>query len=208
MTDYVAPVSRERRLQAGKRSRGGQSLASGSTAEGRGPLLQRPLLTALVAGIVALLIVMTSPPGIRGVVAAAAGAVLIVLAATDLERRIIPNRVVIPATAVVLAAQAVLAPRAIGIYTGFAFGTALLFMLPGLAGRAWMGMGDVKLIAFLGAALGAGVISALMLAFLSLFPFALGTVIRRGAAGRRVMLPFGPFLALGGLIVLILPHLT
>lgn len=195
-------------MEAVERSRAVQSLALGSTSKSRGQLLGRPGLTALVAGVVAVLIVMTYPPGLRGIVAAGAGAVLIVVAATDLERRIIPNRVVIPATVVVLVAQAILAPPAIGIYAGFAFGPALLFMLPSLAGRPWMGMGDVKLIALLGAALGAGVISALLLAFLSLFPFALATLIRRGAAGRRVMLPFGPFLALGGLIVLILPHLT
>lgn len=208
MTYHVAPTSRGQGFAGDTLSEAGTSLSALLPPEGRSRLLRRPLRTTCLAAGVALLAAVSYPPGVRAIIAACVSAVLIVVAATDLERRIIPNRIVVPATVLVLVAQAILAPAAIGTYLAFASGAAFLFMLPSLAGRAWMGMGDVKLIALLGAALGSGVVTALVLAYLCLFPVALATVIRRGAAGRRVMLPFGPFLALGGLIVLILPHLT
>ncbi len=46
-----------------------------------------------------------------------------------------------------------------------------------------------------------------MIAFFSIFLVAVVTVIRGGLAARKTTLPFGPFLALGGLVMLIVPHL-
>ena len=64
-------------------------------------------------------------------------------------------------------------------------------------------MGDVKLGALLGAALGQEVLSALMLGFLAVVPFALVLLVRRGAAARRSTLPLGPFLAFGAAVALL-----
>jgi prepilin signal peptidase PulO-like enzyme (type II secretory pathway) len=47
-----------------------------------------------------------------------------------------------------------------------------------------------------------------MIAFLSLFPMALATLLRGGLSARKIALPFGPFLALGALLVLIVPSLA
>jgi prepilin signal peptidase PulO-like enzyme (type II secretory pathway) len=69
-------------------------------------------------------------------------------------------------------------------------------------------MGDVKLAALLGAALGWAVVPALALAFISVFPFALWTVVRGGIAARKSTLPFAPFMAFGGLAILIVPRLV
>ena len=80
-------------------------------------------------------------------------------------------------------------------------------MVPNLFNRAAMGMGDVKLALFLGAALGWGVVGAIVIAFLSVFPIALGTLIRGGRAAGKSTLPFGPFLAFGGLVILIAARL-
>jgi prepilin signal peptidase PulO-like enzyme (type II secretory pathway) len=66
----------------------------------------------------------------------------------------------------------------------------------------------VKLVALLGAGLGWGVVGAIMVAFISVFPVALATLIRGGVAARKSTLPFGPFLTLGGLAILIVPHLA
>jgi prepilin signal peptidase PulO-like enzyme (type II secretory pathway) len=66
----------------------------------------------------------------------------------------------------------------------------------------------VKLVVLLGAGLGWSVAGALALAFLSVFPVALAIVIRGGLSARKSTLPFGPFLALGGLFVLLVPHLA
>jgi leader peptidase (prepilin peptidase)/N-methyltransferase len=71
-----------------------------------------------------------------------------------------------------------------------------------------MGMGDVKLMMLLGAGFGWAAVGAIMIGFLSVFPFALVALIRGGIGARKATLPFGPFLAFGGLVVLIGPHLA
>ena len=81
-------------------------------------------------------------------------------------------------------------------------------MIPQLLGRAWMGMGDVKLALLLGAALGWGVVGAVLMAFLCTLPGDLLVLIRHGMAARKTTIPFGPFLALGALIVLFGPYLA
>jgi leader peptidase (prepilin peptidase) / N-methyltransferase len=66
-----------------------------------------------------------------------------------------------------------------------------------------MGMGDVKLAAVLGLFLGRDVVPALFVAFI--VGTLVGAVImaRKGAAeGRKTAVPFGPFLALGGVVAL------
>jgi leader peptidase (prepilin peptidase) / N-methyltransferase len=143
-----------------------------------------------------------------GVIAAFMTLVLVVLAASDLERRIIPNRIVLPATAVVFAANIAASPAHTPEFAIAMVGAGLAFLIPNLVNSSAMGMGDVKLAAFLGAGLGWGVIGALALAFLSIFPFALGTLIRGGLSARKSTLPFGPFLAFGGLVILIVPRLV
>jgi leader peptidase (prepilin peptidase)/N-methyltransferase len=62
-----------------------------------------------------------------------------------------------------------------------------------------MGMGDVKLVGVMGLFLGTAVIPALFIAFLSGTVVGLVVIARHGAAGRKKGVPFGPFLALGGL---------
>jgi prepilin signal peptidase PulO-like enzyme (type II secretory pathway) len=181
----------------------GPAAPGGSAADG--PLL-RPLAVApFVAGVIALAFATLSLD--RAILAAFTSAVLVVLAAIDIERRIIPNRIVLPATGVVLVLQ-------VTLFTGRALESALaaiiaavVLMLPQLLGRSWMGMGDVKLALLLGAALGWGVLGAVLLGFLCTFPVSVVILIRGGMGARRTMIPFGPFLALGALIVLFLPHL-
>ena len=99
------------------------------------------------------------------VVAAFFCAVLVVLSAIDLERRIIPNRIVLPATVVVLVAQTLIHPSV--EWTLASLGAALFLFLPVLAYPAGMGMGDVKLALLLGAMLGRDVAVALMLGLLA-----------------------------------------
>jgi leader peptidase (prepilin peptidase) / N-methyltransferase len=139
--------------------------------------------------------------------AAAAGvacAALVVVTATDLERRIVPNRVVLPAAVAVLALQTVSHPSpqwAIGAVgaAGFLFAAALAY--PG-----GMGMGDVKLALLIGALLGRTTPVALLLAlFLALVPSAV-LLARHGMRARRSAIPFAPFLAAGAVIALFAGH--
>ena len=127
-------------------------------------------------------------------------AVLVAVSVTDLERHIVPNRIVLPATAVVLAAQTLRDPSLEWLLEGLAAGGALF--LAALAYPAGMGMGDVKLAAFLGVLLGRDVVVAFFVAMVvSLVP-ALVILARHGRAGRKMGIPFAPFLALGGVVAL------
>jgi leader peptidase (prepilin peptidase) / N-methyltransferase len=139
--------------------------------------------------------------GAEALVSAFFGVVLVVLAAVDLEKRIIPNRIVLPATAVVLPAQIALHSSDALAYVIAAVGAALFFFLPLLVYPAGMGMGDVKLALLLGAGLGGAVVTALFVGVFAGAFFAIVILVRgRGARGR--MIAFGPFLALGGLVAL------
>ena len=97
--------------------------------------------------------------------------------------------------------QALLSPGRWLEWTLAAFGAALVLLLPLLAGRAGVGMGDVKLAFLLGLVLGEGVMLAIVVASLAVLPAALVLLARHGAAALRMGVPFGPFLSLGALPV-------
>jgi leader peptidase (prepilin peptidase) / N-methyltransferase len=133
-------------------------------------------------------------------VAAVFCAVLVAISATDLERRIIPNRIVLPATVVLLAAQSVLHPSVEWIVAGLA--AALFFLIAALAYPGGMGMGDVKLALLLGVVLGRTVPVALLIGMIAALVPSVVLIAKHGKAGRKMTIPFGPFLAIGGLIAL------
>lgn len=127
-------------------------------------------------------------------------AVLIAVGAIDLEHRIVPNRVIVPAAAFGIAASAIVRPGELPelLIAGAAAFVGLL--LVALAYPAGMGMGDVKLTGVMGLYLGASVIPALLAAFLAGSLVGASMLLREGAAARKKGVPFAPFLALGGLI--------
>jgi leader peptidase (prepilin peptidase)/N-methyltransferase len=99
-----------------------------------------------------------------------------------------------------LVAQTIRDPGLEWLVAGLVAGGALL--VAALAYPAGMGMGDVKLAAFLGFWLGWDVFVALFAAtFASLVP-AIVILARHGRAGRKIGIPFAPFLALGGVVAL------
>jgi leader peptidase (prepilin peptidase) / N-methyltransferase len=158
------------------------------------PLVE--LATALLVGACVLAFGLTA----YAAVAAFFCATLVAVSVTDLERRIIPNRIVLPAAAAVLLAQTMLEPSpewAIG-----AVGASLFLFLAALAYPAGMGMGDVKLALLLGAMLGRTVPVAMMMAMLAALVPAVVLLARHGSAARKMRIPFGPFLALGGVVTL------
>jgi leader peptidase (prepilin peptidase) / N-methyltransferase len=178
------------------------------TVEGA-PLLSTPgLVVPFVVAAVALALG-AYPLGGTALLAAFVGAVLVILAAIDLERRIIPNRIVLPAAALALLGRIALTPGDASQYALAALLAALFLFLPRLINRSALGMGDVKLGLLIGAALGWGAAAALALGFLFVFPVALVITIRQGfSQARRATIPMGPFLALGALVVLLGPGLA
>jgi leader peptidase (prepilin peptidase) / N-methyltransferase len=172
-----------------------------------GALVSHPLRVGVVTVATAALAFASYPTIARSALAAFFAGVLIVLAAIDLEHRIIPNKIVLPATAIVLAAHIAIEPgRTVELIVA-PLAAAVFLFLPNLFTSSAIGMGDVKLALLLGAGLGWGVIGALLIGFLATVPFAIAVLIRGGAAARKTMLPLGPFLAFGGLVILIVPRL-
>jgi leader peptidase (prepilin peptidase)/N-methyltransferase len=140
----------------------------------------------------------------RAAIGAGLCAVLVVVTATDLEHRVVPNRVVLPAAAVALVANLIVSPGyewplAAVLAAGFLF-------LPALAAPGALGMGDVKLALLLGAALGRTAGVALMLGLLAALLPAVYLLLKHGRRARKMALPFAPFLALGGVIALFVGH--
>jgi leader peptidase (prepilin peptidase)/N-methyltransferase len=125
---------------------------------------------------------------------------LLAVTVTDIERRIIPNRIVVPASAIVLGVHTAIDPRFAWLLG--ALGGAGFLFVAALISPAGMGMGDVKLAFLIGAMLGVGVVGALAIAsVLALVPSVL-LLLRHGGAARKMSFAFGPFLAAGGLIIL------
>lgn len=138
----------------------------------------------------------------RAFIAAFVAVVLVVLSAIDLDRRVIPNRIVLPSAAIVLAAQIAFYPDQAGEWVLGAVGAGFVMSLPGLFAPGSVGVGDAKLSMLIGAALGADVAVAIMVGFISSLPVALTLVAMRGSAARKQHIPLGPFLAFGALVVL------
>ncbi|OFW71570.1 MAG: hypothetical protein A2Y55_01940 [Actinobacteria bacterium RBG_16_68_12] len=126
--------------------------------------------------------------------------ILVVVTRTDVEHRLIPDRIVLPGAVAVLAARTLDDPSVEWLLA--ALGSGLVLFLIVLAYPKGMGMGDVKLAAFLGAGLGVSVITALFIGFLAAFVPAAVLLVRHGRAARKQTIPLGPFLALGGVVAL------
>jgi leader peptidase (prepilin peptidase) / N-methyltransferase len=129
---------------------------------------------------------------------------LVVLTAIDLDRRLLPDAIVLPTLAVVLILQIALYPDHALEWVLAALAAALFFFIPLLIYPAGMGMGDVKLAALLGAALGKSVAAAILAGLLAAGVVALLVLARQGLGARKKAIAFGPFLAFGGLLVLFL----
>jgi prepilin signal peptidase PulO-like enzyme (type II secretory pathway) len=126
--------------------------------------------------------------------------VLVIVTRTDLEHRLIPDRVVLPASVLVLVGRTVDEPSLAWILGGLGAGLGLFLLV--LAYPRGMGMGDVKLALFMGCGLGLAVVVALFLGFLAAAVPAIALLVRHGSAARKQAIPLGPFLALGGVLAL------
>ena len=126
--------------------------------------------------------------------------VLVTITLTDLDLRVIPNKIVIAgsiaAVAIVAAGDAgELGERAIAA----AAGGGILFLVV-LAYPRGMGMGDAKLVGMMGLYLGRALAPAVLIGFAVGALVGVALIARHGAQARKQAVPFGPFLALGGII--------
>lgn len=122
---------------------------------------------------------------------------------TDLERRVIPNTVLIAGAVVGVAIAVPTDPDGIPERAIAAAAAGGFLLVAALAYSGGMGMGDVKLGAVMGLYLGRAVAPALVVGFASGAIVGIGLLLRYGAGARKRAVPFGPFLALGGVVGLL-----
>jgi len=165
------------------------------------PVSARYPLVELGTGALYAAVVATQDDGARIVLGLLLVTALVPITLIDLDHRIIPNRITGPAAIaalVVIAAldtdfllEAVISAVAGG---GFFFIAAVLY-------PRGMGMGDVKLAGVLGLYLGRAVAPAILIALVAGVVLGAAIIARKGAVeGRKTAVPFGPFLALGGIV--------
>jgi leader peptidase (prepilin peptidase) / N-methyltransferase len=129
---------------------------------------------------------------------------MIVLFAIDLRHRILPNVITLPGIVAGFVASLFLPPGPISSLVGIAIGGGVLFLLSEgyyrLRGHEGLGMGDVKMLAMIGAFLGWR-LTLVTLLLASLAGSAIGlSLIATSRGGMKTALPFGTFLAVGALV--------
>jgi leader peptidase (prepilin peptidase) / N-methyltransferase len=153
-------------------------------------------IAGLVVGVALL-----APSPAAAVLSAGLVPVLVACALIDLNRRVIPNRITGPAAVLALVLGVALDPSGEPARLAWAAGAGGFLLVAALIAPAGMGMGDVKLVGVMGLCLGAPVAVALFAALLGGAGLGLVVIRRRGLrAGRRTAIPFGPFLAAGGIL--------
>ena len=130
-------------------------------------------------------------------------AMLAAITLTDLERRIIPNKILVVGAIACLAIVAATDPGSLPErLAAAAIGGGVMFAVV-LAYPAGMGLGDVKLVAVMGLFLGRALAPAVLAALLAGTIVGLVLIARHGSEARKRAIPFGPFLALGGVVGLL-----
>jgi leader peptidase (prepilin peptidase) / N-methyltransferase len=122
----------------------------------------------------------------------------------DLDHRIIPNRLMLIGAVVAPAILALTAPADLPEHLIAAAAAGGFLLLAAIAYPRGMGMGDVKLAAVMGLFLGRAVGPAMFVALIAGTLVGALVIARKGAReGRKTAVPFGPFLAFGGLVGLL-----
>lgn len=129
---------------------------------------------------------------------------LIALTFIDLDTMRLPDVIVLPLLVIGLAGAWLIPGQPTGWESlGSALGAGGFFWLIARVFPQGMGLGDVKLVAALGAFLGfPGIVLAVFLASLSGSVVGLTRLLLRQASWRQ-LIPFGPYLALGGIVALL-----
>jgi leader peptidase (prepilin peptidase) / N-methyltransferase len=129
---------------------------------------------------------------------------LVPVTVIDIDHRIIPNKLMIAGTVVALAILAITQPDAIPEHLIAAAAAGGFLLLAAIAYPSGMGMGDVKLAFVMGLFLGREVGVAMLVALVAGSLVGVAVMARKGTAeGRKTAIPFGPFLALGGVVALL-----
>jgi len=122
----------------------------------------------------------------------------------DLDHRRIPNAITLPTAIVAVAAGTALDPSGEVERLIAGAGAAIFLLVPAIVRPDGMGMGDVKLAGVLGLCLGGPVAVAILVALVVGTLSGVVIAARRGVGdARKTAIPFGPYLALGGVVALV-----
>jgi leader peptidase (prepilin peptidase)/N-methyltransferase len=132
--------------------------------------------------------------------------VLVLISQTDLEFHEVPGDVLLVAGVIGLGGMIALHPHRWWVYVAASLGAAgfllvVRFLYKMVRGVTGMGIGDVSISFLLGAFLGAAVVPAMFLGFLLGAVAGIVVLVRR-EGDMKTALPFGPFLAAGGVVML------
>lgn len=178
---------------------GGRSRCCGEPIPVRYPLIE----LALGAAFAANYLVLEDQPAAELALGFVFLALLAAITLTDLERRIIPNKFLVAGA---IAGLAIIAPALTDSLSerlaAAGVGGGILFLIAYMYPRG-MGMGDVKLVAVMGLFLGKALAPAVLVGLLAGALVGGAMIARGGAAARKQAVPFGPFLALGGVVGLL-----
>jgi leader peptidase (prepilin peptidase)/N-methyltransferase len=157
-----------------------------------------PLVEALTAAL-CVAVVLALGPDADALIGLAFILLLVPVAFIDLDHRIIPNKLTALGSVTALALTALVEPGDLPEHLLAAAGAGGFLLAAALAKPGGMGMGDVKLAAVMGLFLGRAVAPALFVALIAGSLAGLALMAHR-RAGRGMTIPFGPWLALGGVV--------
>jgi leader peptidase (prepilin peptidase) / N-methyltransferase len=160
--------------------------------------IRYPVVEALTAAL-CVAVVLAGGPEAETLLGLAFVLLLVPVAFIDLDHRIIPNKLTGLGAVTALVVLALVDPAALPEHLIAAAGAGGFLLAAALAKPGGMGMGDVKLAAVMGLFLGRAVAPALFAALILGSLAGLALMARRGMA-RGTTIPFGPWLAAGGLV--------
>jgi leader peptidase (prepilin peptidase) / N-methyltransferase len=162
-----------------------------------------PAVEALTAAL-AVAVILVEHSTVDKVLGLVLVGILVPIALIDLDHQIIPNKITAPAAILAVAIGLALKPSGVPEQLIAGAGAAAFLLVFVFAYPRGMGMGDVKLAGVLGLFLGREVGVAIFVAVIAGTLVGAAVMARLGVErGRKTKVPFGPFLALGGIVALL-----
>lgn len=172
---------------------------------GVGVSIQYPIVE-LITGALFVLVIWMTPPGPLLATRLILVCILIALFGIDLEHQILPNAITLPGIAIGVLLSLIAPPGWKDALIGVLLGGGVLYAVAG-AYYLWrreegMGMGDVKMLAMIGAFLGwkAVLVTLVLSSFAGAIIGLALMALQRGTM--KFALPFGTFLAIGAIVAM------
>lgn len=166
--------------------------------------IRYPLIEALT-GLLSVLLMLRFGPGLPYLIYFCLTAALVVITFIDFDHQIIPDEISLPGIGLGLLCSFFLPQPGwlsslLGIIAGWGSLAAIFYTYLWLTGKEGMGGGDAKLLAMLGGFLGLAAVP-----FIIFISSLVGTIVGVSLMliqkkGRHLAIPFGPYLAAGGLL--------